>query len=79
MLVMLSGDPRGDDDLVRIVPRFVLGQDVGVDDPRSLDFELDGTSEVEGEVEPVLPVTSTGSSALCVGCWNACYYVALTS
>jgi len=60
MLVMLSRDPRGDDNLVCIVPRFVLGQDVGVDDPRSLDFELDGTSEVEGEVEPVLPVTSIG-------------------
>jgi hypothetical protein len=67
MLVMLSGDPRGDDDLVGIVPRFVLGQDVGVDDPRSLDFELDGTSEIEGEVEAVLPVPSIGRELFCIG------------
>jgi hypothetical protein len=79
MLVMLSGDPRGDDNLVCIVPRFVLGQDVGVDDPRSLDFELDGTSEIEGEVEPILPVTSIGRELCCIGYRNACYCVALTS
>lgn len=79
MLVMLSGDPRGDDDLVGIVPRLVFGQDVGVDDPRSLDFELDGTSEIEGEVEPILPVTSIGRQLFCSGYRNAYYCVALTS
>jgi hypothetical protein len=67
MLVMLSGDSRGDDNLVGIVPRLVFGQDVGVDDPRSLDFELDGTSEVEGEVEPVLPVISIGHQLFYIG------------
>jgi hypothetical protein len=52
--MVLSGNPRGDNDLVSIVPRFVLGQDVGIDDTCGLDLELDSTGEVEREVEPVL-------------------------
>ncbi len=56
MLVMLSGDPWGHNDLVLWVSRFALSEDVRIDDTCSLHFELDETSEIEGKVESVLVV-----------------------
>lgn len=56
MLVVLSGDPRGDDDLVRRVLGFSLCQDVCVHDTSSLDLELNRTSQIKGKVEAVLVV-----------------------
>lgn len=56
MLMMLRSDPRRDNDLVLVVPLLTLGQYIGIDDPRRLDLQLDGPSEIEREIKAVLVV-----------------------
>lgn len=54
MLMMLCGDAWCDNDLVCRIFGFVFGEKIGVDDTGRLDFQFNGSSEIERKVEAVL-------------------------
>jgi hypothetical protein len=54
VLVVLSGDPWSYHDFMVGVPSLSISEEICIDDPGRLDLQLNGSSEIKGEVETVL-------------------------